>query len=69
LTLQAWQVGQAELPQQTPFVQKPLMHWLAWAQAAPFGLSAQLPAPWQVVGATQSPSAAQVVLQTPPPQT
>jgi hypothetical protein len=36
---------------------------------APFGLRAQLPAPWQVVGATQSASAEQVVLQTPLPQT
>jgi hypothetical protein len=67
LTLQAWQVPQAELPQQTPSVQKPLMHWLAVLQACPLGLSAQLllvPAPWQVSGATQSRSAVQVVLHT-----
>jgi hypothetical protein len=68
LTLQAWQVGQAALPQQTPLVQKPLMHWLFPEQVRPFGLSAQLPA-WQVVGATQSASAAQVVLHAFAPQT
>jgi hypothetical protein len=67
LTLQAWQVPQAELPQQTPSVQKPVRHWLAAVQAWPLGLRAQLllvPDPWQVSGATQSPSTAQVVLQT-----
>jgi hypothetical protein len=50
LTLQAWQVPQGPEPQQTPSVQKPLMHWLAVVQAWPFGLSAQLlvPVPWQV---------------------
>ena len=32
LTLQALQVPQGPLPQQTPSVQKPLMHWLAEAQ-------------------------------------
>ena len=68
LTLQAWQSGQAVLPQQTPSVQKPLMHWAALAQARPLGLSAQLLA-WQVKGATQSASAAQVVLQAALPQT
>jgi hypothetical protein len=31
-TLQALQVPQGPLPQQTPSVQKPLMHWLAEAQ-------------------------------------
>jgi hypothetical protein len=29
LTLQALQVPQGPLPQQTPSVQKPLMHWFA----------------------------------------
>lgn len=56
------------VPQQTPSVQNPLMHWLAALQLCPFGLSAQLllePDPWQVSGATQSVSAAQVVLQAP----
>jgi hypothetical protein len=50
LTLQAWQVPQGPEPQQTPSVQKPLMHWLAVLQVWPFGLSAQLlvPVPWQV---------------------
>ncbi len=68
LTLQAWQVPQLPLPQQTPSVQNPLMHWLAALQLWPFGLSAQLllePEPWQVSGATQSPSAVQLVLQVP----
>ena len=40
--------------------------------ATPFGFSAQLrlgAVPWQVNGATQSPSAVQVVLQAAPPQT
>jgi hypothetical protein len=72
LTLQAWQVGQVALPQQTPFVQAPLMHWTAWVQACPLGLSAQLlvaPEPWQVNGARQSASAVQAVLQAPVPQT
>ena len=37
-TLQAWQVGQLEAPQQTPSVQKPLVHsWFA-VQATPFTL-------------------------------
>jgi len=64
---QVLQVPQGPVPQQTPSVQKPLMHWLAVVQACPLGLSAQLllvPDPWQVVGATQSVSAVQVVLQT-----
>ena len=29
VTLQAWQVGQAETSQQNPFVQLPVEHWLA----------------------------------------
>jgi hypothetical protein len=68
LTLQAWQVGQEALPQQTPFVQNPLMHWLPLAQVRPLGFWAQFPA-WQVLGATQSPSAVQVVLHAAAPQT
>ena len=67
LTLQAWQVPQGPVPQQTPSVQKPVRHWVPPVQAWPFGLRAQLllvPDPWQVSGATQSPSAVQVVLQT-----
>jgi hypothetical protein len=67
-TLQAWQSGQVALPQQTPSVQKPLMHCAAVEHATPFGFKAQLPA-WQVKGATQSASAAQVVLQAALPQT
>ena len=42
LTLQAWQVPQGPVPQQTPSVQNPLMHWLPVLQLWPFGLSAQL---------------------------
>ena len=34
-TLQAWQVAQVALPQQTPSTQLPLVHWFALAQAAP----------------------------------
>jgi hypothetical protein len=71
-TLHAWQAGQLGLPQQTPSTQLPLMHWVPAAQARPLALSAQLrvaPAPWQVKGATQSASVAQVVLQAFAPQT
>ena len=49
--LQVWQVPQAELPQQTPFTQLPLMHSAPAPQTVPFGFSAQLrfgAAPWQV---------------------
>jgi hypothetical protein len=70
-TLHAWQAGQLALPQQTPSVQLPLMHWLAAVQLEPLGLRLQLlavPLPWQVKGARQSPSAAHDVLQAPPPQ-
>jgi hypothetical protein len=48
-------------------VQNPLMHWFPEAQVAPLAFSAQLP-PWQVLGATQSASATQVVLQAFVPQ-
>jgi hypothetical protein len=71
-TLQAWQAGQLGEPQQTPSTHAPLMHWLPPAQATPLALSAQLfaaPAPWQVKGATQSPSPAQVVLHAVAPHT
>ena len=67
-TLHAWQSGQEALPQQTPLVQKPLMHWAVVVQGRPLGFRAQLPA-WQVNGATQSASAAHVVLQALLPQT
>lgn len=70
-TLHAWQAGQLGVPQQTPSVQLPLMHWLAAPQAEPFGLRLQLlvaPPPWQVKGARQSPSAVHEVLQAPLPQ-
>jgi hypothetical protein len=33
--LQAWQVEQVALPQQTPSTQLPLVHWLAAEQVAP----------------------------------
>ena len=49
--LQVWHVPHAALPQQTPFTQLPLMHWLPAVHTVPFGFSAQLRfggAPWQV---------------------
>jgi hypothetical protein len=49
--LQAWQAGQAALPQQTPSTQLPLMHWPPAVQASPFFFSAQLftpVVPWHV---------------------
>jgi hypothetical protein len=70
-TLHAWQAGQLALPQQTPSVQLPLMHWVAALQLEPLGLRLQLlvpPLPWQVKGARQSPSAVHDVLQAPLPQ-
>ena len=62
-------MGQVWLPQQTPSVQKPLMHWLAAVQVWPLGLRAQfrvVPEPWQVNGATHSVSAVQVVRHAAP---
>ena len=35
LRLQAWQVGQLPVPQQTPSVQEPLTHWLPAVQPEP----------------------------------
>jgi hypothetical protein len=70
--LHAWQLGQDIEPQQTPSTQLPLMHWPPVVHSKPFRLSAQLivPAvPWQVNGAKQSPSPAQVVLHAVAPQT
>ena len=67
--LQVWQVPQLVLPparQQTPLTQLPLMHWLAAVHAMPGGLSAQLrlgAVPWQVNGAKQWESIAQLVRQ------
>ena len=72
LRLQALQVPHEALPQQTPSVQKPVMHWVPEVQERLFALSAQLfvlPEPWQVKGARQSLSAVQVVLQAVVPQT
>lgn len=43
LTLHAWHSGQLPVPQHTPSVQNPLMHWLPAEQVWPFGFSAQLP--------------------------
>ena len=51
------------LLQQTPSAQCPDAHWPAVVQAAPFGLSPQLPATHLVLGA-QSESEAQVPTQT-----
>jgi hypothetical protein len=72
--LQVWQVPQTAVPQQTPFTQLPLMHWLPAAHALPGGFSAQFLAaavvPWHVNGARQSPSPVHGdVLQAPVPQT
>jgi hypothetical protein len=64
--LQAWQVGQLVLPQQTPSTQLPLVHSWPAPQVAPEPfLAAQLPAvaAVQKSPATQSVSAAQLVLQ------
>jgi hypothetical protein len=69
--LQVWQVPQAGLPQQTLLTQLPLMHWLPAVHAEPLGLSAQFRFggdPWQVYGARQCESIAQVLRQTSPPQ-
>ena len=68
--LQVWQVPQAALPQQTPFTQLPLMHWLAAVHTEPLAFSAQLllgAVPWQVNGATQWESIEQFVRQVSPP--
>jgi hypothetical protein len=64
--LQAWQVGQLAVPQQTPSTQFPLVHSCPVPQVAPDPfLAAQLPAvvAVQKSPATQSVSAAQLVLQ------
>ena len=43
--LQVWQVPQLALPQQTPLIQAPLLHWLAPPQGSPFAfLATQVPA-------------------------
>lgn len=71
-TLQAWQAAQLAEPQQTPSTHAPLMHWVPVVQARPLALSAQFltaPVPWQVKGARQSVSIAQVVLQALVPHT
>jgi hypothetical protein len=70
-TLHAWHAGQLALPQHTPSTQLPLMHWPPDTHVRPLAFSAQLfepVAPWQVNGATQSPSVAHVARQAPPPQ-
>jgi hypothetical protein len=69
--LQVWQVPQAALPQQTPLTQLPLMHWFPAVHTRPFAFSAQLrlgAVPWQVKGATQCESIAQLVRQISPLQ-
>jgi hypothetical protein len=43
LMLHAWQFGQLAVPQQTPSVQWPLMHWLDEVHETPLALSAQFP--------------------------
>jgi hypothetical protein len=57
-------VPHAALPQQTPLMQLPLMHWLPAVQTDPFALRAQLrlgAVPWQVNGARQCESIEQVL--------
>jgi hypothetical protein len=64
--LQVWQVPQAALPQHTPLMQLPLMHWLPAVQAVPLGLRAQLRfggVPWQVNGDRHCESIEQVLRQ------
>src|SRR6185312_2898270 len=70
-TLQAWQAGQLDVPQQVPSTQLPLTHSLPIAHATPLAFRVQLLVvpPWQVNGATQSLSFAQDVLQALVPQT
>jgi hypothetical protein len=70
VALQGWQVPHPQLPQQTLFTQLPLMHSLPAPHAVPFGFSAQLRfggVPWQVYGARQCESIAQLVRQVVPP--
>jgi hypothetical protein len=62
LELQAWQVPVQAVAQQTPCAQKPELHSTAVEQAVPSGFFEQVP-PLQTLGATQSVSAMQVVLQ------
>jgi hypothetical protein len=69
--LHVWQVPQAVLPQQTPLTQLPLMHWFPAVHARPAALRAQLrlgAVPWQVNGATQCESIAQLLRQASPVQ-
>lgn len=64
--LQVWQVPQAALPQQAPFTQLPLMHWLPAVHTSPLAFNAQLRfggVPWQVNGAVQCESIEQLVRQ------
>jgi hypothetical protein len=63
------QAPEQAVRQQVPCSQKPLEHSACAVQAAPLGRLPQLP-PVQTLGATQSASAVQVTLETPPvPQT
>jgi len=66
-TLHARQLPHGPLSQQTPSVQWPVSHWASPAHAAPWDLRRQV-LPAQVLGAAQSPSTVQVVLQLPPEQ-
>jgi hypothetical protein len=69
LTAQELQAPQAGDAQQTPSVQWSLMHSLPATQTAPFGLRLVHEPERQTVPDVQSPSEAQVVMQTPAPQT
>jgi len=60
---QDWQVPAQAVAQQNPWAQKPDMHSDPAAQAVPVGFFVQAPAT-QTLGAVQSASAVQDVLQT-----
>jgi hypothetical protein len=66
-TLQAWQLPQADDPQQTPSVQLPLLHSVPATHSAPSGFSLHSD-PAQVAGGVQSESAVHDVVQAPAAQ-
>lgn len=68
MTLQAWQVPQLMLPQQTLSTQAPWRHSVPVMHPAPSALRLQFPL-WQVSGATQSVSVLQLVPHALPAQT
>jgi hypothetical protein len=64
LTLQARQRPQLPMLQQTPLVQKPVLHWALLVQLAPWDFSRQVLL-MQLLGGTQSLSLRQVLEQLP----